>query len=180
MRGLPRSDRVRDVVDLSAQVFTARAIQKTKQPLESFSWEACPLITDVSQCGSRIPSSEVLRSMVSHSTFYVHALDRVLVPKEHLMVLGWSREVCLHDQSATAVRDLAGERFHALATLLVNFHNESDMFCVKTNAFESIGLTSLYASQTCRQAPGHEQRKRQGEKDKIPKAAQNKPIPKIE
>ena len=106
-RGLPCSARARDLVDLCAQIWEKR--QRSLGSSDPDCLKKCVYIVDISQDGSREPCAERCRSLVSNSSLFCYSRDRLLVPKEHLLLLGWPQCVRVQHLSPTAQRDLAGE-----------------------------------------------------------------------
>ena len=89
------SERSRDLIDLAWCYHTS-----------------LPLYVDLSQSASRKPWTAVIRSMVSNSTYYSFAEDRVLTPGEHLRMLGIVTPTQQLPQSVN-IRNLAGEAMAA-------------------------------------------------------------------
>eukprot|EP00971_Amphidinium_carterae_P168378 3336210-Amphidinium_carterae.2 len=106
LRLAPATLRVRDLIDLAYAKFYKSL--PSEQQIED-TLPACPFIVDVSQSLQRKPWSDRVRSMCSGSCFYVYSEDRCLVPKEHLMLLGWHSSVRTSSLTDTQIRDLSGE-----------------------------------------------------------------------
>ena len=70
-----------------------------------------PLFADLSQAGPRRPWAPHLRSMVAASCYYSFARDRIVLPREHLALLGFpaSVKVDMPGMSDGKLRQLAGE-----------------------------------------------------------------------
>ena len=64
---------------------------------------------DLSQSLLRKPWSCNVRSMVASSQFFSFARKRVLVPQEHLFLLGWHGPLKLNHLGSSRLRNLAGE-----------------------------------------------------------------------
>ena len=116
--GIPQTARVKDVIDVSVQIYMTHLLAKrqkettkklTVKDLKDEEWMACPWYIDISQNASRKPFSNHLRSMVANSCFYSCLKDRVVLPVEHLLVLGWPSNVVTASLSANSIRELAGE-----------------------------------------------------------------------
>eukprot|EP00971_Amphidinium_carterae_P277375 5504964-Amphidinium_carterae.2 len=67
-----------------------------------------PVCIDLSQAAPRMPWSKNIRSMVGMSTIFSMAKQRVIVPYEHLRLLGWDSVEC-SSMTGASLRNLAGE-----------------------------------------------------------------------
>ena len=121
--GIPVSDRAHDLVDLAGEVFQSRLLAEGVDSKDGEVWKTCDYCLDLSQCGSREPFSQKCRSMVSNTNLFFYPRSRALVPKEHLLLLGWPLHMSTKGLTPTAIRDLCGESMAvpcvALATMAV-------------------------------------------------------------
>ena len=103
LRGVPAVRRVHAVIDV-AFLRAAKAGGSASSDASSLQ---TPLYIDVSQCVTRRAAAAGVKSMCSSSAFYSFSHDRMLLPAEHLALLGWNKPN-LVGISPTATRDLAG------------------------------------------------------------------------
>ena len=120
-KGLGHPARSRDVVDLGYQIHNA------KLPSD-MGGAPCEYVADISQDGSREPFSIKCRSLVSNSCLFFYPRDRTLIPKEHLMLLGWPSSVRTHSISQSGLRDLAGE---AMAVPCISLASQAVIFSLR-------------------------------------------------
>eukprot|EP00971_Amphidinium_carterae_P352608 6492672-Amphidinium_carterae.4 len=116
-RGLRRSaERERDVVNV------AWALHQVSKEAEHKSLRCIDISQNVWRPASH--STHSLPTMTTGSEFFLYApRDRVAIPREHFMALGWPDDVNLSKLSFSAQRNLTGEAMAlpniALATLAV-------------------------------------------------------------
>ena len=119
LRGVPCTERYVDVINMAAQCFQKELLEKhlSENPQADKSvkvigdaWKACEYVVDFTQSADRLPwTCGHMRSICANSTYFVFQRNRVLLPKEHLMLLGWRCDVDVTALSDAATRDLAGE-----------------------------------------------------------------------
>ena len=115
LRGVPCQPRYTDVIDLAAECWQLQVVNENGPKgdvatLLSTEWQKCPFICDFTQSADRTPwTSGHARSLCANTSLYHFQADRALVPKEMLMMLGWSSDVDLSTLSDGQIRDLAGE-----------------------------------------------------------------------
>ena len=121
LAGIPLSSkRVRDLLDIAFAIYC-----KNKGPKGS---QQCPWVVDISQGASRRP-------------FFAFPQDRLLLPHEHLRLLGL-QDCNTKSPTPTGVRELAGEAMGApsvcicMLALFVCLHDETlwsqpCMYCCK-------------------------------------------------
>ena len=139
LTGLPPSLRIRDVVNVTYQRFHKKTLELKEQGLaqdvrltEHGLFTPCDLVLDVSQDVKRHASTmKSIRSMCSGSMCYHYSQDRMILPTEHMAILGWQHDraeaiVSSAKLTAAAVRDLSGESMAspcvALATCVACLH----------------------------------------------------------
>ena len=106
LEGLHQRQRALEVVDMAV------AVTALQHPHESPDEINARLFVDVSQSASRKPwsSDAVLRTLTGSSRIFSPRYGRVLLPHEHLAVLGFPRVIeATESLTASEVRDLAGD-----------------------------------------------------------------------
>ncbi len=113
--GVPSNKRSLDLLDCSwVQACKKRNIgmgpAMTKTGIQQKLHE--DLVVDISQSHARRPMSDqgVLRTLTTSSRLYHYGLDRMLLPREHLLMQGYAHTVCIpKSMKDDDVRSLAGE-----------------------------------------------------------------------
>ena len=109
LQGVPAVPRVHAVIDvafLRAAKACASSSASSGEEGQAHTLQT-PLFIDVSQCVSRRAAASSVKSICSSSAFYSFGDDRMIIPCEHMALLGWDKPN-LDGISATATRDLAG------------------------------------------------------------------------
>ena len=113
LAGVAEKARVRDSIDLCYALHHQRMLEKEvgasggpKRNAAGFFDIDCVL--DTSQDMSRKPWAQRVRSMCSGSAFCYFPRDRMIVPREHLALLGFG-QVCTTSLSHAQLRELSGE-----------------------------------------------------------------------
>ena len=104
--GVPDNERTRDLINVAADV------------MEQRHGSAENVFIDCSQDVDRQPWGP-LRSITTSTEIYSTTLDRMLVPREHFLLLGFASEISLQHCSARAARDLAGESMSPACIALI-------------------------------------------------------------
>ena len=113
MQGLPPNKRCLELVDLTYQRHHLAQANQGALP-NSDGYMECGILIDVSQDIRRsCYAHNHMRSLCSGSSIYCYDKDRMIVPLEHLAVLGWDIEK-VHPKlpttlTASKLRDLSGE-----------------------------------------------------------------------
>ena len=117
--GVPRTARYLDVINYASHCYQLQLLQDKAREDPAVAgdvralgdaWKHCPYVCDYTQSADRSPwTAGHVRSICANSSFYHFGMDRVLLPKEHLMLLGWSSSTDVSGLSQSAIRDLAGE-----------------------------------------------------------------------
>ena len=98
LRGLSRTDRVLDLVDITCGV--------ASRPQHAHS----RFYVDVSQDVLRRPwTCDWLRSLTTSTQLYGVVEDRAVLAREHMRFLGFPQQVDLTGQTQITIKDLAGE-----------------------------------------------------------------------
>jgi hypothetical protein len=106
LRGVPDSDRMRDVID------TCFAVERSKAPDMKLQDLLCGLIVDVSQQVNRQPWSRIGRTALPSSILYSFEHDSTLSGAASMKLLGWpSRCLPFHKFSDKEFANLGGESY---------------------------------------------------------------------
>ena len=100
--GVPQQQRVLDAINVCYAVHHQKMLQQGDEGLQSLDKDGfyrCDLVIDTSQDCARRPWSKHVRSMCSGSAFFYFPQSRMVLPQEHLAILGLGHDRDLTGQS---------------------------------------------------------------------------------
>ena len=112
LAGCGAAPRAIDVIDLTYSRFHKKCTEDGQIPnSDDGLFDHCSWYVDISQeVGRRAYTDGRLRALCGGTTYYSYQRQRLLLPEEHLMCMGWARGSYSREHiSDHSLRDLAGE-----------------------------------------------------------------------
>ena len=120
LRGVPPVQRMRECLDIGYSRWHKKMSSVESAAPDRHGLYPCNMVIDLSQDAARKAHAASIRSMCANSTFYAYGPDRLLLPQEHLAVLGWPPHTTDGlNMSSSSIRDLAGESMCPAAIAVV-------------------------------------------------------------